>query len=281
MVGVQGCSSPLPAVGMLIGFVLLGFAGVVVLTPSSSSAGAAQFLPRRLQDFGYITPPPRPPSSFDSVDSSSSASFLEPSKSFESGSMESSDIDVVLPKIQAGMGSSMGYVTVSLLIQLLFAVCYNKVVVAPVIAQFNGTLDDRMMTMNDEFKDNDFQNGFFSFKHPWVCAQGLFCPVVRIASTNAVAGVCGFWETMWCYCCCAWLTVGTGPVCLVMFWRMRLKDIMRTEQNALTDFFLTLLCPQVSMCQMSVAVEEKMGYTTTGCCTFAPYSYGGPMEQLN
>lgn len=273
MVGVQGSSSPLPAVGMLVGFVLLGFAGVVVLTPSSSSAGAAQLLPRRLQDFGYITTS-RAPSSFDSSDSSSSASSLEPSKSFESGSMESSDIGVIMPKIQASLGSGMGYVTISLLIQLLFAVCYNKLVPDPVIKQFGGNLDDRMM-MQETSPDNDFTNSFLDFRHPnlWVCAQGLCCPMVRMASTNAISGVCGFWETMWCYCCCAWLTVNTGPVCLVLFWRMRLKDIMRTEQNVLTDFFLTLLCPQISLCQMSVAAEEAMGYTTSGCCSYTPYSY--------
>lgn len=280
MVGAQGCSSPLPAAGMLIGFVLLGFAGVVVLTPSGSSEGA-KFLPRRLQAFGYITTS-RAPSSFDSSDSSSLSSSLEPSKSFESGSMASFDINVALPKIQATMGSSMGYVTISLLIQLLFAVFYNKRVVDPVIKNFNGTLDDRMMMHPDNFGEGDFQNGFITnpSKNPWVCAEGLFCPVVRIASTNAIAGVCGFWETVWCYCCCAWLTVGAGPVCLTLFWRMRLKDIMRAEQNVLTDFFGTLLCPQVSLCQMSVAVEEKMGYSTK-CCDYTPHSYGAPMEPLS
>lgn len=272
----EGSSSPLPAVGMLLGMTLLGLAGFIVVSPPTSegslSTGSKKFLERRLQGFGYITTSRRP-SSFDSSDSSSSGSILEPSNSFESGSLGSSDVNELLPKISKIMGGSMGWVTGSLLLQLLFGVLYQRMVVNKIMDA--GLLDGRVQ---QDPGRNDFQNSFFQCtKDPWVCAQGLCCPLVRIAHTNAVSGICGFWETFWCMCCCSWLTMNIGPACLLMFWRQRLKSIMKLDDNPLTDFCLTILCPQLSVCQMATATDAALGYQASGCCEieWTQQSYDG------
>jgi len=277
---VRPSSSLLPAIGMLAGLLLLGFAGVIVIMPSvrPDATGEGGFLARRLYGFGYITTS-KAPSSFDSSDSSSSGSSFEPSKSLESGSMESSEWQEVWPKIGSTMGSSMGYLTFSLLIQAIFAILYYRVVTEP-IKENLGKLEDRMAHVSSG--GDDFNNGVCDcYKDQWVCAQGLFCPMVRIAHTNAVTGVCPFWESLVCWCCCAWLTVNTGPICLLMWWRLRLKQIMKVETNVMSDFCVTIFCPLVSLCQMSSAADAAVGYKTTGCCEYTPFNYGGQMDGLN
>jgi len=275
---VRGTSSPLPAVGMIAGMLLLGFAGVmVVMSPESTSAGKGAFLDRRLYGFGYITTS-RAPSSFDSSDSSSSASSFEPSKSSEFQSLESSEWQAVWPKISSMSGSHMGALTGSLLIQIAFAVLYFRVVTTPIMDM--GKLDERMQN-NPGGRGDDFDNGICEcHKNKWVFFQGLCCPMVRIAHTNAVSGVCPFWESLWCWFCCSWLTLNIGPFCLLMWWRLRLKNIMKVEENAMNDFCITMFCPLISLCQMSAATDSAMGYQVTGCCEYTPYSYGGPMEQM-
>lgn len=267
---IHGSSSPLAAVGMLAGLLLLGFAGVTVIMPSSwttGTTGANEFLPRRLQGFGYITTS-RSPSSLDSSDSSSLGSSLEPSKSFLSGSMESSEWTEVWPKIIRTVGGSMGYLTSSLVLQVLFGILYSRFVTNPI--------KETMRLDAGDGGGEDFQNGICQcHKDPWVCIQGLCCPMVRVAHSNAVSGVCPFWESLWCWCCCAWLTLNIGPFCLLMWWRLRLKSIMKVEENMMTDFCVTALCPQVSICQMATAVDNAVGYQVTGCCEYTPYSYGG------
>lgn len=258
-----GSSSPLPALGMLAGMLLLGFAGVVVVMPSTADEASEGFLPRQLQAFGYITTS-RAPSSFDSSDSSSSGSSLEPSKSFMSGSMESSDWNNVWPKIWQSVGGTMGHLTFSLVLQVIFAVLYYNMVVSEIVD--SGTLNERMSV--SEGGSSDFANGICAcHQDKWVCLQGLCCPMVRIAHTNAVGGVCPFWESLWCWCCCAWLTLNIGPFCLLMWWRLRLKTIMRLEDNPINDFIITMFCPQVSICQMSTAADRAMGYEMSGCCS--------------
>jgi len=268
--------------GMLAGMMLLGFAGVIVVMPSSTSVeSSGNFLERRLQGFGYITTS-KAPSSFDSSDSSSSGSIFEPSKSSESGSLQSSELQVssasAWKQMAGSVGSTMLWLTASLMIQVVFGCLYSRVVTAPIVD--SGMLDQMMANSQDAGRD-DFANSMFGcFNDKWGCFQGLCCPMVRIAHTNAVSGVCPFWESLWCYCCCAWLTLNIGPFCLLMWWRLRLKNIMKVEENPINDFCLTMLCPQLSLCQMSSAVDSAMGYQITGCCEYTPFSYGGPMEQM-
>jgi len=272
---VKGSMSPLPVIGMVCGMCLLGFAGFISL----SSTGSGDFLAqegRKLQSyaFGYVTTS-RAPSSLDSSDSSSSGSIFEPSKS-SSSSSESSEWNYVWPKLGHAMSGSIGPLTASLLLQIIFAVLYSRVVTDPIIA--SGKLDDRE---NPPSSGDDFNNGIFEcYKDKWVCFQVLCCPMVRVAHTNAVSGVCPFWESIWCWCCCSWMTVNMGPACLLMWWRLRLKGIMKVEDNPLNDFFLTLFCPLISLCQMSSATDTAMNYKISGCCEYTPYSYGGPMDQL-
>jgi len=266
-------SSPLPCVGMTMGLLLLGFAGYsAVVQPSTSFVvpePAGQVGQERRLQFGYITTS-KAPSSFDSSDFSSSGSSLEPSKSFMSGSMESSDWQYVWPQIRSSLGGTMGWLTVSLILQIIFAALYNYKVVEDIIA--SGKLDERMSQVDSG--GSDFANGICScHKDPWVCMTGFCCPMVRIAHTNAVSGVCPFWESLCCWCCCAWLTLNIGPFCLLMFWRLRLKTIMRLEDNPVNDFIITMFCPQVSICQMSSAVDNAMGYQMSGCIGYTPYSY--------
>merc|ERR1719359_578391 len=143
---VQASSSPLPAIGMLAGLLLLSFAGLIAVAPSSwgEPSGQPGFLPRRLPGvyFGFVTTS-RAPSSLDSSDSSSIGSSLESSKSLESGSLQSSEWDVVWPKLLKSFLGSMGSLTATLLIQVLFAVLYFRVVTDPL--QGTGSLDEKMV----------------------------------------------------------------------------------------------------------------------------------------
>jgi len=273
-----GSSSVLPAVGMLLGMLLLGLAGFILIVPSTPAApantGAGKFLARRLQGFGYITTSHIPMSfgSSDSSISSGSGSSMESSKS----SLGSADPTQIGPKIGKSIGGLAGWFTLSLLLQLCFAAVYNRFVTEPLIDR--GKLDERVI--QEPLRDpTDFNNGIFACKDDrWVLIQGLCCPMVRIAHTNAVSGVCGFWESMWCWCCCAWMTMNVGPTCLLMYWRMRLKSIMRLEDNVLTDFCITIACPQLSVCQMGTAVDTALGYKVTGCCHYSDYIFGGFAE---
>lgn len=278
---LRGTAAILPTIGVLAGLLLLGFAGYISVSSSGAAGAAARRLQYGVSSFGYMTST-RPPSSFDSSDSSSSSDYsLEGSKSFESGSLESSDVNVIYPKISAGLGSSMGPLTIWLILQAMWAIIYNKFVADPI--KGDGTLDERMeysgMDKSDDVERQDFDQKFFGcFGDKWVFFQVLCCPMVRVAHTNSVSGVCAFWETLWCYCCCSWLTIGIGPCCLIMWWRLRLKNIMKVEENYLYDFCGTMLCPMVSLCQMSTAVDSAMGYQVTGCCEYTPYQYQSDMN---
>jgi Cys-rich protein (TIGR01571 family) len=237
---------------MLTGLLLLGFAAVVVVvqtTPLGDSLFASAEA-RELQGFGYITTS-RAPSSFDSSDSSSSGSSFEPSKSLESGSLESSDWQHLWPEIARSIGSSFGSMTASLILQICFGILYFKLVVEELTDDDGG---------RDLSGSKGFPGFFNCFSDPMVCCLGLCCPMVRVAHTNQVAGVCNFWETIACYCCCAWTTLNIGPLCLLMWWRARLKGMMGLEDSVAEDFFGTCLCPQVSICQMSSGLDNAAGY---------------------
>lgn len=202
-----------------------------------------------------------PPSSFDVFDSSSSGSSFEPSKSSESGSFQSSG----LPGEEiGGSWAAAGSGTVlQLVIMLCFAICYKAYAVDLVLDE-RGTL--KAMNLPDSGND-DFENGVCECSSDrWVCLHAVCCPVVRVAHTNAVAGICGFWETALCWGCCSCMTLGMGPWLLLVYWRQRLKVIMGVQDHPLNDFCVTLFCPLLSICQMGTAVDTKLGYQVIGCC---------------
>jgi len=275
----------LSTIGALCGFLLLAFAGISAVVASFDddsgvSVSMENMLDRRLQIIGFITTT-KYPSSFDSSDSSSFGSSMEPSKSSESGSLRSSDAPHVFRAIASWTGSIWLTTTISLLLQFIFAVLYYRSAVTTVLDDDNGTLIERGPKM--ETGRSDFDNSICDFsKNPWVCIDGFCCPMVRQAHTNAASGLCGFWSTMFCWCCCSWMTLGIGPSCLVIYWRMMLKSIMGVGDNPIIDFCLTLICPWLSICQMATALDNSMGYRMVGCCQVAAtgYGYGTGMDQL-
>lgn len=270
MAMVTGSSGAAPIIGMLVGMLLLGFAGILVGRDVAEKT-TGNFLGRRLTfgyaepHFGYITTS-RAPSSFDSSDSSSSGSSFESSKSLESGSLESSDWQEVWPKVTRALGGSVGWITLSLILQALFGFLYYRVVTEPIVSE--GTLG-----MKGEGVQASMNSIIGCTNDKWVCLQTLCCPMVRIAHTNAVAGTCKFWDSLWCWCCCAWLTMNLGPRCLLVWWRVQLKSVLKLDDAPLEDFCITLICPELSICQVSNAVDNAAGYEITGCCEYRPTSY--------
>jgi Cys-rich protein (TIGR01571 family) len=253
------------AVGATVGMLLLAFAGISMIAANVPvEAGTLQdMLPRHLQVLGYITTT-QMPSSFDSSDSSSSGSSFEPSKSFESGSLRSSDARNVFVVIGKSIGSAWLSTTITLALQGMFAWLYYRQVVSSIME------DGKTLAESDFFEGRgttDFDNNICDFhRNHWVCLHGLFCPMVRTAHTNEVAGICGFWATIFCWCSCSWVTLGLGPCCLLVYWRMMLKGIMKIGDNIITDFCVTLMCPWLSVCQQATALDNAMGYKVTGCC---------------
>jgi len=291
MARVNQTPSGLACIGMVAGMMLLGFAGVIlVLTPTSlmtelqtKGASAVNFLqqqPRRLQAQtvqGYdpltgatvviITPKP---SSFDSSDSSSLGSSLEPLKSSESQSFR--DMPAGTEFTSGTTTASTSTITTQLLLSLCFACCYYSKAVKPLLAQ-RGTLADRPNAYVPNGKD-DFEGGIFGcFDDMWVCIHGLCCPLVRMSHTNAVAGVMGFWESALCWCCCSFFTANLGTCCLMVYWRKQLKEIMGLDDHLVNDMCITLFCPMLSICQQGTAVDQAMGYEVTGCCTLESSDY--------
>lgn len=267
--------SVVAGIGTFVGLLLLGLAGVSVVSSNTPVLKGAinEVLPRRLQYsmvMGYITTTALP-SSFDSSDSSSLGSSFEPSKSVDSlssGSLPSLDIRVAWGQILGMTGSIWLSVTITLVVQSLFACIYFKYVVQ----QFFG--DD---TINSEFqKQRPMASYAFNYKmldcfsNKSVFCSGLLCPMVRQAHTNQVSGVCGFWESLCCWCCCSWVSLGLGPSVLVVFWRTSIQTQMQIPpgENIVEDFCLSCLCPQLSVCQMARSVDEAMGSKQTGCLNF-------------
>jgi Cys-rich protein (TIGR01571 family) len=255
-------------IGFLCGTLLLAFAGTLAFVGRSELSGSA----RRLQlgvvgpvtsVFGFANFTTTAPSSLDSSDSSSFGSSLESSKSSESESFKSGGTWV--EQAGASWGAGGGTTVANLFIMLLFACLYKKKGVDPVIKK-RGTLDVRMQRIDGDGHD-DFENTICEcFNDKWVCIHGLCCPLARMAHTNAVAGVMGFWETAFCWCCCSFWSMGLGPCCLMVWFRMRLKAIMKIEDHCFNDFLVTLFCPMLAICQQGTAVDTAMGYEVTGCC---------------
>jgi len=200
-------------------------------------------------------------SSFDSWDSSSSGSSSESSKSSEPRSWQSSGLQG--EEFGASFAAEGTTVMTQLVLMICFACCYNSYAVQPVL-EAKGTL--RAMNLNDAGSD-DFENGICECcSDRWVCIHGFCCPLVRMAHTNAVAGVSGFWESVLCFFLCSCMSLGIGPCCLIAYWRMQLKEIMGIADHPLNDFAVTLCCPYLSVCQQGTAVDTKLGYQVVGCC---------------
>jgi Cys-rich protein (TIGR01571 family) len=212
---------------MLAGMLLLGFAGVLVATVPSHTLEEMQTQGRRLQVTVTATPAP---------------AEVSPAGFFG-----------------IGWGSSFG----SLLISICFAFLYKKNTVDKIVAE-KGTLSDRKIP---ETGDDDFENGICEcFDDIWVCIHGLFCPIVRMAHTNEVSGILGFWPTVAAWFCCQVLTGGIGNCCMMVYWRKQLKGIMGIDDNLLCDVFVTCVCPNLSVCQSATAVDRALGYEVVGCC---------------
>jgi len=282
-------------VGMLAGMLLLGFAGTLtVMTPSASVAeleregaavakGASHFFlqgnSRRLQT-PVIDPNTQLPvntyygtstttmlSAFDSSDQSSSSasswSSLDSSKSIysSSGSLLQSGARVEgwIYSFGAWGATAWG----QLVIMMCFAFFYHKNAIAPIIAR-EGNLDEKDLPHTGE---DDFENAICGcMEDPWVVVHGICCPLVRIAATNELAGICGFWETAICFFCCAIFSANLGPCCLMVYWRKQVKDVMGIDDHLMNDICCTLFLPGLSLCQQAIAVDRAMGYESTGCC---------------
>jgi len=262
---------------MLADLLLLGFAGtLVVLTPTSIAKELQQegeaFLQgaRRLTwtDAYNIT---HHNSSFDSSQTSSassgSASLMSSIGSSRSVHSSSGSLKSAGAKAESAISSIiawMGTVGGQVFISILFACLYYKNAVEPVLER-EGTIADKELDYQEK---DDFDNGICScFDDKWVCIHGCCCPLVRMAHTNAVAGVCGFWETAFAYICCAIFTANLGPCCLMIYWRKQVKEVMGIEDHLVNDICCTFFFPYLSLCQQSTAVDREMGYEVTDCCT--------------
>lgn len=235
MASVKSSPSKVACAGAFAGMLLLAFAGtLVVMTPSSLS----EELPRRLSAYA------------DQLANLQSQAAAHNAHNAHN-----------IARVGASIPAASG---IQLLIGLLFAFLYNKKAVQPVIKKMDGTLDDKGI---DATGEDDFENGICGcFDDKWVLIHGLCCPLVRMAHTNAVAGIMGFWQTACCWICCSVFTGGLGTCCLMVHWRKELKGIMGIEDHIFNDICVTLFCPLLSVCQQGTAVDRKVGYEVTGCC---------------
>merc|ERR1712224_1019009 len=97
---------------------------------------------------------------------------------------------------------------IHLIIAITFACLYKKSV--DEIIDKKGTLKEKNI---EDPNSDDFQSGICGcMDNRWVCIHGCCCGLVRLAHTNAVAGMMGFWQTIMLYFCCSF--VPFGPCCL-------------------------------------------------------------------
>lgn len=294
-------ASILPCIGMVAGVLLLSFASVIVLmAPSLSVADlradpqpAHQFLPaspRRMQapvvftGVSTTTTATTHDSSFDSSDESSSSQGSSSSieNSLDSSKSSEPNWSLALPlPVEQAIGAWLPYhlsMLFEILFMICFSVCYKRCAVDVIIDEF-GTIDEPVNEGKDfllEYRDGapDFRNPICGcLGDTWVTIHGCFCPIPRMAHTNAVAGISGYWETMVCFSCCALCTGGIAPCCLMVYWRRRVKEVMGIDDNFFKDCVITVLCPLLSLCQQGTAVDRAMGYTVTGCCDVTPTGY--------
>lgn len=238
--------------------------------------------------FTTVTYTSRNTSVFDSWDESSSGSSSESSKSSESGFL----LYLPIEEEQTLFGLAVPYNTsmiVEIIFMLFFAIAYQQCAVIPILQDY-GTLPDLRHDEGDESDSLTFGNsvkaihrheGRTDFKNTkfgcladiWVTVHGCLCPLPRMGHTNEVAGVCGYWQTICCFSCCAILTCGCGPFCLVALWRKRVKEAMGIKAFGCSDVLYSTFCMLCNVCQQATAVDRKMGYVVSGCCDVTPTGF--------
>jgi len=139
---------------------------------------------------------------------------------------------------------------------LCYAFCYKQKVVDKV---------SKIPHQNKQY-DHDFPYGLCDcIKDMNMCLMVWCCPLVRIAHTNDVAQVCGFWETLCCMGCSA-LACGMGPCCLNVYFRIHLKDHLGLEDHCLNDMVLAFCCLPCITGQQGLSVDYLGGYTVKCPC---------------
>lgn len=198
--------------------------------------------------------------------SASSASSLEPFKSIESGSFKD---DLQKTGTASTAGTSAGSFFVNLLIMICYGCIYHSKVVEPM-----GVMNPKSSSGDGP---DDFNYGLCDcLKDPSYCLMTSCCPLIRIAHTNAVAGVCGFWETLMCLWCSTALC-GLGPCCLNVYFRIHVKENMGIEDHCVNDMCLAWLCLPCITGQQALAVDDAMGFRFSCPCT-VKRTFGGGGE---
>jgi Cys-rich protein (TIGR01571 family) len=156
------------------------------------------------------------------------------------------------------------YTVYSIMLFLLvaFAIMYYFKAVEPVLQQKGELRRNRQFNT----QAHDFESGMsecLDDKNTFI--HGLCCSTARMAHTNAVAGVLGFWETIAVLCCCA-MFIPCGQCCIQVWFRMQLKKIMNVRDNICNDIVITCCCPCLAICQQAQAVDSAMGYEVHCCC---------------
>lgn len=269
---------PALAFTILLGFGLLAFAGVLVGTSSSEDFQAelqaglrgSQNSLRRLQWWNETVNNftlSNMSESSSSGPSASLTSFDSSLKSFNSmDSLSSGSLEKHMKSglmTYYGMGGS-GQWLVNITIMLIYAAIYKTKVVdkiTPMVHQPPTGKDQFEFGLCDCLTD------------PQVCCLVIFCPLVRIAHTNQVSGVCDYWETFCCMAICSCFVV--GPCCLNVYFRMHLKDNMGIQDHCFEDLCVTFFCFNCSVGQQGMSIDRKLGYDVKCCCDLQWTGMGG------
>jgi len=262
---------------IMFGFGLLAFAGVLVGTSNSSDyqVGLRGTEARRLFWGNYSNMTDN-----RTIANMSASSSSGPSASLTSseGSLESFNS---LDSMSSGSSGSLkhhlksAYVTyqglaagtqwaITITLMLIYSCIYKTKVVdkiTPMVHQPPTGKDQFEFGLCDCVTD------------PQVCCNVLFCHYVRIAHTNAVSGVCDFWETFCCmflasFCVC-------GPLCLNVYFRIHIKDHMGIQDNCFADFCLAFFCLPCVAGQQAMAVDEVLGWKFKCPCNIEHVSASG------
>jgi len=225
---------------MIAGLMLLGLAGwIVITTPAAIVENGSQAMERKLQAWNQPQQPAWP---------------QQPQQ--PAGAMG----------LQLGLlGFNFAIQVLSIFCWILFAVLFKSRVADKVVDK-KGTLKDR----HKSSEEDDFHHTICEcFDDKWVCIQGLCCPIARMAATNEISGVFGYWPTVGVYCIaqifCAQCLV---PCCLTVYFRHQLKSIMNIKDNILADFVIACCIPGLAICQQGNGVDHESGFEMTGCCEF-------------